>query len=194
MKFIAPKIELIPARWRLKMAKSTDPPEWNSIPDNGGYTVQPVPAPPSTKLLQASNVNAGGSNQKEMLFSLGNQDFPFHFWIGRTISSSFFAFTSFPVLDQKTNLVYFAVLGFWFLQNLPKGRNNPKEKIYELFFGFSALGQKTGKKKQNKERSNACSLWGSLYFHKFPAYSPLLLFSSLNLLRFCCPQGRQRTK
>lgn len=54
------------------MAKSTDPPEWNSIPDNGGYTVQPVPAPPSTKLLQASNVNAGGSNQKEMLFSLGN--------------------------------------------------------------------------------------------------------------------------
>lgn len=146
MKFIAPKIELIPARWRLKMAKSTDPPEWNSIPDNGGYTVQPVPAPPSTKLLQASNVNAGGSNQKEMLFSLGNQDYPFHFWIGRTISSSFFAFISWPV-----------------------------------------FGPKTGQEKQNKERSNACSLWGSLYFHKFPAYSPLLLFSSLNLWRFCCP-------
>ena len=79
MKFIAPKIELIPAKCRLKIAKSTDPPEWNSIPDNGGYTVHPVPAPPSTKLLQANNVNAGGSSQKEILFSLGNQDFPFHF-------------------------------------------------------------------------------------------------------------------
>ena len=27
MKFIAPNIELIPAKWRLKIAKSTDPPE-----------------------------------------------------------------------------------------------------------------------------------------------------------------------
>ena len=28
MKFIAPSIELIPARCRLKIARSTDPPEW----------------------------------------------------------------------------------------------------------------------------------------------------------------------
>lgn len=36
MKFIAPKIDEIPAKCKLKMAKSTDPPEWNSILDSGG--------------------------------------------------------------------------------------------------------------------------------------------------------------
>lgn len=38
----------------------------------GGYTVHPVPTPPSTRLDVTSNVNAGGSNQKLMLFNLGN--------------------------------------------------------------------------------------------------------------------------
>ena len=42
IKFIAPNILEIPAKWRLKIAKSTAPPEWDWIPDNGGYTVQPV--------------------------------------------------------------------------------------------------------------------------------------------------------
>lgn len=42
IKFIAPSIELIPARWRLKIARSTDPPEWLCTPDRGGYTVHPV--------------------------------------------------------------------------------------------------------------------------------------------------------
>jgi F0F1-type ATP synthase membrane subunit b/b' len=36
MKFIAPKIDEIPARCKEKIAKSIDPPEWNSIEDNGG--------------------------------------------------------------------------------------------------------------------------------------------------------------
>jgi hypothetical protein len=36
MKFAAPKIELIPAKCSEKIAKSIDPPEWNSIDDNGG--------------------------------------------------------------------------------------------------------------------------------------------------------------
>jgi hypothetical protein len=36
MKFIAPNIEEIPAKCKLKIAKSTEPPEWNSIPANGG--------------------------------------------------------------------------------------------------------------------------------------------------------------
>jgi len=36
MKFIAPKIDEIPAKCKLKIAKSTDPPEWNSIDDKGG--------------------------------------------------------------------------------------------------------------------------------------------------------------
>jgi len=35
--------------------------------------VQPVPTPPSTKLDETSKINAGGSNQNEMLFNLGNQ-------------------------------------------------------------------------------------------------------------------------
>jgi len=36
MKFIAPKIEEIPDKCRLKIARSTDPPEWDWIPDKGG--------------------------------------------------------------------------------------------------------------------------------------------------------------
>ena len=36
IKFIAPKIEEIPAKCKLKIAKSTDPPEWNSIEERGG--------------------------------------------------------------------------------------------------------------------------------------------------------------
>jgi hypothetical protein len=37
MKFIAPSIDDIPARCKLKITKSTDPPEWLWIPANGGY-------------------------------------------------------------------------------------------------------------------------------------------------------------
>jgi hypothetical protein len=36
IKFIAPKIEEIPDRWRLNIAKSTEPPECDWIPDSGG--------------------------------------------------------------------------------------------------------------------------------------------------------------
>jgi len=36
IKFIAPKIELIPAKCKLNIAKSIAPPEWNSIEDKGG--------------------------------------------------------------------------------------------------------------------------------------------------------------
>ena len=36
MKFIAPNIEEIPAKCKLKIAKSTEPPEWNSMLDKGG--------------------------------------------------------------------------------------------------------------------------------------------------------------
>lgn len=71
MKFIAPKIDDIPAKCKLNIAKSTDPPEWNSMLDNGGYTVHPVPAPPSTKLENSNRIKAGGNNQKLMLFNRG---------------------------------------------------------------------------------------------------------------------------
>ena len=36
MKLLAPKIEEIPPKCRLKMAKSIEPPEWKSIELNGG--------------------------------------------------------------------------------------------------------------------------------------------------------------
>ncbi len=36
IKLIAPNIEEIPAKWRLKIPKSTAPPEWAIIEDKGG--------------------------------------------------------------------------------------------------------------------------------------------------------------
>ena len=72
IKFIAPSIELIPARCRLKIARSTDPPEWLCTPDSGGYTVHPVPAPFSTNALASRRIREGGSSQNEILFSRGN--------------------------------------------------------------------------------------------------------------------------
>jgi hypothetical protein len=71
MKLIAPLIDETPAKCKLKMAISTAGLEWAKIPDSGGYTVQPVPAPPSTKLDISSNTKAGGNNQKLKLFNLG---------------------------------------------------------------------------------------------------------------------------
>jgi hypothetical protein len=71
IKLVAPNKDEIPAKCKLNIAKSTEAPEWNSIEDNGGYTVQPVPAPPSIKLEATSNVNEGGNNQNDILFILG---------------------------------------------------------------------------------------------------------------------------
>lgn len=36
IKLTVPKIDEAPARCKLKIAKSTDPPEWNPIPAKGG--------------------------------------------------------------------------------------------------------------------------------------------------------------
>ena len=72
IKLIAPINEDTPAKWRLKIAKSTEGPECASIEDNGGYTVQPVPAPTSTNADSTRENNAGGNNQNDILFSLGN--------------------------------------------------------------------------------------------------------------------------
>lgn len=49
IKLIAPKIDEIPAKWREKIAMSTEAPEWEIFAESGGYTVHPVPAPLSTK-------------------------------------------------------------------------------------------------------------------------------------------------
>jgi len=53
------------------MAKSTDLPACAIFLDNGGYTVQPVPAPLSTKELDSSIINAGIKNQNLILFIRG---------------------------------------------------------------------------------------------------------------------------
>lgn len=72
IKFTAPRIEEIPARCSLKMARSTDDPLWAMLADRGGYTVQPVPAPFSTILLIRRRESDGGRNQNLMLFIRGN--------------------------------------------------------------------------------------------------------------------------
>jgi hypothetical protein len=61
---MAPKIEEIPAKCKLKIAKSTAPPVCAKIPDKGGYTVQPVPAPTSIILDKSNIKKEGGNNQK----------------------------------------------------------------------------------------------------------------------------------
>jgi len=71
IKLIAPKIEDAPAKCKLKIAKSTEGPECACTLDNGGYTVQPVPAPVSTKLEASNKINEGGNNQKLILFKRG---------------------------------------------------------------------------------------------------------------------------
>lgn len=72
IKFTAPKIDEIPARWSLKIAKSTDDPPCAILDDRGGYTVHPVPAPFSTILLIRRRVREGGSSQNLILFIRGN--------------------------------------------------------------------------------------------------------------------------
>lgn len=49
-------MEEIPAMCKEKIAMSTAAPEWAIAPDKGGYRVQPVPAPDSTKLDKISNI------------------------------------------------------------------------------------------------------------------------------------------
>lgn len=72
IKLTAPRIDEIPARCRLKIAKSTEAPLCAVLLDRGGYTVHPVPAPLSTNLLASRRDSEGGSSQKLMLFIRGN--------------------------------------------------------------------------------------------------------------------------
>jgi hypothetical protein len=72
IKFIEPKIDEIPAKCKLKIAHSIEPPECENIPDKGGYIVQPVPAPISTTDDHINKKNDGINNQKLILFNLGN--------------------------------------------------------------------------------------------------------------------------
>ena len=71
IKFTAPKIDLTPAKWREKIARSTDAPVWAITLERGGYTVHPVPAPVLTKLLESNKDKEGGRSQKLILFIRG---------------------------------------------------------------------------------------------------------------------------
>ena len=71
IKLIAPKIDLAPAKCREKIAKSTGGPLCPIIPDNGGYSVQPVPTPASTVALPSKRKRAGPSSHNLMLFMRG---------------------------------------------------------------------------------------------------------------------------
>jgi hypothetical protein len=56
---------------KLKMAKSTEGPAWYVILANGGYTVQPVPAPSPSRADIKSKMKETGINQKLKLFNRG---------------------------------------------------------------------------------------------------------------------------
>lgn len=71
MKLIDPRIEEAPAKWSLKIAKSTLGVLWKLPSDRGGYTVHPVPAPKPVRLELLSRNKDGGSSQKLMLFMRG---------------------------------------------------------------------------------------------------------------------------
>jgi len=71
IKLIAPAMEEIPAMCKLNIAKSTAHPECAKIELKGGYTVQPVPTPFSTKLDINNKQIEGGKSQKDILFKRG---------------------------------------------------------------------------------------------------------------------------
>lgn len=72
IKLIAPKIEDAPAKWREKIARSTEGPAWAIFLAKGGYTVHPVPAPFSTAAEETNKISDGGSSQNLILFRRGN--------------------------------------------------------------------------------------------------------------------------
>jgi hypothetical protein len=71
MKFTAPRILEAPAKWSLKIDRSTEAPAWAIPLDRGGYTVQPVPAPLSTIPPVRRRVKDGGKSQNLILFIRG---------------------------------------------------------------------------------------------------------------------------
>jgi hypothetical protein len=71
IKLIAPRMDEAPAKCNLKIAKSTEIPEWNKFPASGGYTVHPVPAPIPANPDAVKKVKEGGSSQNLILFIRG---------------------------------------------------------------------------------------------------------------------------
>lgn len=61
---IAPSGEETPAKCKLDIASSTAAEEWACKALNGGYTVQPVPTPISTRDGESDNSKEGGNNRR----------------------------------------------------------------------------------------------------------------------------------
>jgi hypothetical protein len=71
IKLMAPRMEEAPAKWSLKIARSTEIPFWNRFDDSGGYTVHPVPTPVPANEEILKRVREGGRSQKLILFIRG---------------------------------------------------------------------------------------------------------------------------
>lgn len=71
MKFTAPRILLAPARCKEKIVRSTETLVCARVEDRGGYTVQPVPAPPPANEPKSSREREGGKSQNLILFIRG---------------------------------------------------------------------------------------------------------------------------
>jgi len=71
MKLIVLIMEDAPARWREKIARSTEGPLWAILFAKGGYIVQPVPTPVSTSIDKVSRNRDGKSIQSLRLFRRG---------------------------------------------------------------------------------------------------------------------------
>jgi hypothetical protein len=68
---VAPRIEDTPAKWSEKIVRSTAGPLCAKVWANGGYTVQPVPAPCSLRELDVIRKKEGGKSQNLKLFNRG---------------------------------------------------------------------------------------------------------------------------
>jgi hypothetical protein len=66
-KLILPKIDPIPDTCRLKIAKSTDAPEWLNALLRGGYAVHPTPGPCSTRALKTYKVYLIGNSRGQKM-------------------------------------------------------------------------------------------------------------------------------
>jgi len=71
MKFIAPSKDEIPAKCKLKIAKSTEALLCPTFELNGGYNVHPAPTPWSINLDNINKINDATNNQKLTLFKRG---------------------------------------------------------------------------------------------------------------------------
>lgn len=71
IKLLAPKMEETPAKWRVKMVRSTDASACARFPAKG-LTVQPDSAPASTTEDASRSRKDSGRSQKLILFICGN--------------------------------------------------------------------------------------------------------------------------